>query len=182
MQCPARRNDLLTRRHWCGVVVGGLLAHRAGADAAPALQCTLSLVADPSNSAKSAPPAVQVVVRNTGPQALQVLAWNSPFDTGWFAPFFEITRNQEPLPYQGASMKRGDPSASAYFRLEAGGSREATVSLAPAFDVRAAGQYVIRPNWQWHDVFRADMGKPPRPRSAHQSMVVVANELRFTRP
>ena len=50
-------------------------------------------------------------ITNTGPQALRLLDWNTPFEPGWFAPFVTLLRDGRPVTCRGAGMKRGEPAA-----------------------------------------------------------------------
>jgi len=89
----------------------------ASSPVAPALRCALEA---PAHAAAGGPVLLRFTVTNTGPAALQVLRWNTPFEAGWFAPFVSVTRDGQALPWQGPVLKRGDPSAEDYVRLESG--------------------------------------------------------------
>jgi len=141
-------------------------------------------VPKPKPAAPTAPPAPacafhaqrdaqgQVVLhftlRNDGPQALQLLRWNSPFEGGWFGRFVRVRAGAEELPFQGAMRKRGEPSARDYLLLPAGQALQATLTLNDAFTLPAARPLTIQAGWRWHDVMTS--GTPPRPRSAHQGL------------
>ncbi len=140
-----------------------------------ALQCQL---AAPRAAKAGAPLMLHFSIRNTGSSALRLLQWGTPFEPGWFAPFVEVTRNGQPLPYQGASLKRGEPEDSDYLAVAARRQRHARVDLALAFDLTAPGHYRVQPRLQLHDVLRAREGRS-RPRQAHQPQALACNSVEF---
>ncbi len=111
-------------------------------------------------------------LRNDGPQAVRLLRWGSPFEGAWFAPFVTVHGPQGELPYQGAQVKRGDPTRDDYLRLAPGQTVTATLNLREAFDWSAAPstELVIQANWRWHDAVTAGRGDAPRPRGQHQGL------------
>ncbi len=147
----------------------------AAPDVALRLHCEWSVA--PSGRAGS-PVVLRFALANRSRQTAQVLEWGTPFE-GWLAPFVEVLRDSTPLPYSGASVKRGDPDRSEYFKLAPGARRQAAIDLAEAFDLRAAGNYVLRPKIVLHDAFLG-AAVAARPRSQHRAFELDCPELRFS--
>ena len=105
---------------------------------------------------------LQFALTNTGADPLWVLRWNTPWEGRWLAPFVELSRDGQPLDYQGAMVKRARPDAAAYLRLSAGETLRATVALAPAFDVGRPGRYLVQPRLELGDVQAQAGAAPPR--------------------
>jgi len=137
----------------------------ASSPAAPALRCALEA---PAHAAAGGPVLLRFTVTNTGPGALQLLRWNTPFEAGWFAPFVSVTRDGQALSWQGPVLKRGDPAAEDYFRLEPGGTRTAVLDLALPVDLTRPGRYRVTPRIRLVDLFDARTAAPPRPRADHE--------------
>jgi peptidyl-Lys metalloendopeptidase len=142
---------------------------------APTLRCELTA---PAAGRAGAMFELRFAITNTGPHALRVLDWNTPFEPGWFHPFVELTRDGQPLAYRGASMKRGDPAAADYLTLAAHRTRRARADLALAFDLSQPGRYRALPRFVLHDV--APRGAPvPRARDAMQAHPLLCNSVEF---
>jgi hypothetical protein len=133
--------------------------------AAPALRCALEA---PAQAATGTPVMLRFTLTNAGAVPLQVLRWNTPLEGAWFARFVEVTHDGRALPFAGPMMKRGDPRANAYLRLEPGASATGEVDLALPFDLSKPGVYHVQPRIRLVDVFDAGRAQPPRPRSAHE--------------
>lgn len=127
----------------------GMPAHADGAAAPPALRCTLQVA---PQGVAGRPVPLRMVLRNAGAQAVRVLTWQTPFEGGWFAPFVSISLEGRELPYQGAMIKRGEPTPDEYLRLRARGARSATLDLAQAFDLSRPGRYTLTPRLRLMDV------------------------------
>jgi len=153
----------------------------ASSPAAPALRCALEA---PAQAVAGGPVMLRFTVTNTGPGALQLLRWNTPFEGGWFAPLVAVTRDGQPLSWQGPVLKRGDPAADDYFRLEPGAARTAELDLALPVDLSRPGRYRVSPRLRLIDVFEASAAAPPRPRAAHAGtdLPCTAVEFTLTRP
>jgi hypothetical protein len=136
----------------------------ASSPVAPALRCTLEA---PVHAVAGGPVMLRFTVTNTGPGPLQLLRWNTPFEAGWFAPFVSVTRDGQALAWQGPVLKRGDPAAEDYLRLEAGAARTAELDLALPVDLSSPGRYRVVPRIHLVDAFDARAAAPPRPRAAH---------------
>jgi hypothetical protein len=151
----------------------------AAASAVAALRCTLQ-----------AAPRAQVGQRvwmrftltNTSAAPLQVLSWNTPFEGAWFAPFVTVRRDGgAALPYRGPMLKRGDPQAADYLRLEAGQSLNAELDLALPFDLTVPGRYRVQPRIQLIDLMvPTAAASAPRPRAQHQGAELACPAVGFT--
>lgn len=118
------------------------LALSAGAQAAAPLSCSLQVA---PRQALGQALLLQFTLTNTGADPLWVLRWNTPWEGRWMAPFVTLSRDGQPLDYQGAMVKRAAPDASAYLHLAPGQALRAAIALAPAFDLRRAGRYQLQP-------------------------------------
>lgn len=157
-----------------------VLGAPAQAQAPPPLALTCRLVV-PVPAGAGAPVRLRFTLANRGAQALQVLAWGTPFE-GWMSPYVSVVFNGEALPYRGAAVKRADPGREDYLAIAAGRQRRATVVLSEAFDLRRAGQYELRPQITLHDVLAAPPLLAPRPRAQHQALVLDCPTVAFTVP
>lgn len=169
-----------TTLHLCGVVVivtASLAgAHVSVAAEAVGLTCLLS---GPSQVQLNQPVQMQMTLHNAGPQPLLMLIWATPFEPQWFAPYVEVRRGNTQLPYGGAMVKRGDPSANHYLRFEVGQKHVASFDLAIAFDLKTPGIYKVQPRVTLQDVIAGDLDKAPRPRDQHTSLALKCNSLSF---
>lgn len=146
------------------------------ATAAPALRCSVEA---PARVAAGQAVVLKFTLRNPGPSPLQVLKWNTPFEGSWLAPFVELTRDGRPVPYQGPMVRRAEPKADSYLRLEGRGSATAEIELAPAFDVSVPGRYRVQPRLHIDDLHVAHAGPVERPRGEHQGADVACPAVRF---
>jgi len=141
------------------------------------LTCTLQM---PARVAAGQPALLQFSLHNAGAEALQVLTWATPLEGTWFAPFVQVKRGHDELRYRGPQLKRGDPPAEQYVRVDAGATQQGRIDLALVFDLRQPGQYVVTPNIALHDVFAAGTDTVPRPRSRHRRVELDCPPVSFT--
>jgi hypothetical protein len=142
---------------------------------AAALRCTLDV---PARGVAGQPVMLRFTLANPPDGAtVQVLRWNTPLEGGWFAPFVAVTRHGQALPFRGPSLKRGEPLAADYLRLDAGASATAELDMAPAFDLSRPGRYRITPRIRLIDVFRATAAQPPRDRAQHAGADLACNAV-----
>jgi hypothetical protein len=104
--------------------------------------------------------------------ALRVLTWATPFEGAWLQPFVSVLRAGTPLPYLGATVKRGAPEASEYLRLPAGASRRAALDLRDAFDLSAPGDYRVVAELTLHDVISNRQHSVMRPTCADVAFTI----------
>jgi hypothetical protein len=128
------------------------------------LRCAIEA---PARAVAGQPVWLRFTLTNTGPRALQVLRWNTPWEGRWFAPFVTVERDGKALSYQGPSVKRADPLAEHYLRLDASASTDAEVDLALPFRLGSPGHYRVTPRIRIVDWFDAEADQPPRPREQH---------------
>lgn len=134
-----------------------------------AVRCRLEL---PDTVRAGAPLPLTMVLHNRGRVALRVLTWGTPFEGAWLQPFVSVLRAGTPLPYQGATVKRGAPEASEYLRLPAGASRRAALDLRDAFDLSAPGDYRVVAEITLHDVIRNRQHVVVHPRCADLTLTI----------
>lgn len=141
-----------------------------------ALQCAI-------DAPKQAVAGRQVMLRftlsNTGARSLQLLRWNTPWEGAWFAPFVTVQRNGRNLSYSGPSMKRADPLAEHYFKLDAGTSTTAELDLALPFTLNEPGRYRVTPRIRMLDWYDAGGAAPPRPRAEHRGSDLACPTFEF---
>ena len=142
--------------------------------AAPALRCTLQA---PAQVVAGQPVVLRFTLSNPGPVALQMLRWNTPFEGAWLAPFVIVERAGRPLAYQGPMVKRAEPKADQYLRIEPGASVSAEVDLTQPFDISAPGLYRVRPRLALVDLFDARKGEAPRLRQEHAGVTLACNAV-----
>ena len=148
-----------------------------GLSAAAPLRCAVEA---PSQVASGQPVWLRFTLANIGPKALQVLRWNTPWEGQWFAPFVAVAVDGRALRYAGPVMKRAEPGAEDYLRLEAGASTTALVDLALPFQLGQPGTYRVTPRVRLMDVFDAATSAPPMPRERHAAMDLPCALVTFT--
>ena len=102
---------------------------------AAALDARLSLV-DGSENVK-----VALTLTNSGDKPIKLLKWQLPGSDD--APLFQVTRDGQPVAYQGALIKRGAPVDKDFIRLAAGESITKAVEVSGLYDMSQQGQYSI---------------------------------------
>jgi len=166
------------------LATGACVAAASGPAAAPAasgpavlLSCELQV---PDRVRAGAPVPLTMRLRNPGTVAVAVLTWGTPFEAGWFAPYVDVLRDGVPLRYRGAMVKRGDPLAEHYLRIEPGALRETHVDMALVFDLKPAGRYRVEPNIVLQDVVAGNAGRAPRPRDQFDRQPLRCSGVSFT--
>jgi len=165
---------------WLGAWLGGPLAPAMNAQASPAaglppLRCTLGV---PASARVGQPLPLRLTLHNRGRQTLWLLAWGTPFEQAWLAPFVTVQRDGQPLDYRGAVVKRGEPGADEYLAIAPGQRRQATLDLAEAFDLDAPGHYHVQPQLRLHDWVAGD-ASPPRQLARHQGAALACAPVDF---
>jgi peptidyl-Lys metalloendopeptidase len=123
------------------------------------------------------PILVDMELRNLANTPRYVLKWYTPFE-GVAGEIFKVDHDGETVPYRGILAKRGDPEASDYIEIAAGASAEASVDLAPSYDLSAPGTYRVEFVSGLHDVAEA-AEKVPRPRDQHREQRLECGTVRF---
>lgn len=124
---------------------------------------------------------LQMTLSNTGPRALRVLSWNTPFEGEWWGASVEVWHKGRKLPYRGPSAKRGAPSADEYVLIPPQSSREASLDLALPFSLKTVGTYVLRPKFVLHDV-QPDLAGVASPARERAPMPLACPTLIFRLP
>lgn len=85
---------------------------------------------------------VDVAVTNVCRSAVQVLRWQLPSDT-MSGALFRVTRDDRPVRYTGAVIKRAAPTAKDYVEIAAGATLNYKVELTGHYDFSKNGRYAI---------------------------------------
>ena len=91
---------------------------------------------------------------------------------------FHVSRDGARLYYKGPMVKRSDPGAGDYQRIEPGKSLASEVDLAKVYDLSVPGQYRAEFVGRLHDVARA-RESVPRKRDEHRPVEVMGNAVTF---
>ncbi|WP_394828437.1 M35 family metallo-endopeptidase [Pendulispora albinea] len=110
---------------------------------------------------------VTVTLTNGTSEPARFLAWNT-LATELGEPLFVLTRDGEPVAYQGRHYKRGLPRPSDYLVLAPGESLIRAVDLAQYYDMSQPGTYDIQ--------YRAELA-PAGARSADERAEVTSNHV-----
>jgi peptidyl-Lys metalloendopeptidase len=86
--------------------------------------------------------AVEVTITNTSRQTVRVPKWQLPSDFVE-AKLFQVSRDGQPVQYEGPMIKRGLPTAEDFAILRPGQSYRATVDLSGAYDMARTGDYTV---------------------------------------
>jgi peptidyl-Lys metalloendopeptidase len=121
------------------------------------------------------PVAIRFQLTNRSERPIWLLRWNTPWE-GWRGTLFTLSFQGHDLPYQGATVKRGDPGPEEYVRLRAGESMITGLDFSEVHDVAKPGEYTVREVGQIQDVIQ-DGTAPPRPRSRFQPVSLRCGEL-----
>ncbi|MBQ0957546.1 hypothetical protein KAK06_01125 [Ideonella sp. 4Y11] len=162
-------------KRWTLALLVAGMAVSAGVAAAP-LSCSLQV---PVRQAVGQALLLQFTLTNTGTEPLWVLRWNTPWEGGWMAPFVALSRDGQALDYQGAMVKRAAPDGSAYLHLAPGQALRASIPLAPAFELRRAGRYLLQPAITLGDVQVQQGRDGPRLGQAWSGVELPCGEGRF---
>ncbi len=123
------------------VLAGAIAAATAAQPAAKSNPLRVSMVAA-AGSASDFLGAVELTITNTSRHTVRVPKWELPSDFVE-AKLFQITRDGEPVQYEGPMIKRGLPSAEDFAILKAGESYRTVVDLSGSYDMAKTGQYVV---------------------------------------
>jgi len=86
--------------------------------------------------------AVDVTITNTSNHTVRVPKWELPSDF-MEAKLFQVSRNGEPVQYEGPMIKRGLPKADDFAILRAGETLRTTIDLSGSYDMSKSGDYVV---------------------------------------
>ena len=88
------------------------------------------------------PVEVAVTFTNTTPGRVAFLPWNTPLE-GFFYDNFEVSKDQQPMTYEGRAVFRFAPTQADHLVLEPYESVSTVVDVAGAYEMRTEGQYSI---------------------------------------
>lgn len=137
-------------RPWMLVAAAPLLfAAVPGACLAQNLSIELSLERESYRQADTV--QIRYTVTNHESRPVAILKWNTPLEGLIGDPFIVLLDGQE-RKFRGAMASRTDPVASNWALLPPNGSLSASIDLAGAYDLTAAGAYEIRARHGFHHV------------------------------
>jgi peptidyl-Lys metalloendopeptidase len=123
------------------VLAGAIAAAVAAPPAASSNPLKISMVAA-TGQASDFLGAVEVTITNTSRHAVRVPKWELPSDFVE-AKLFQVSRDGQPVQYEGPMIKRGLPTAQDFAILRPGESYRAVVDLSAAYDLAKTGQYTV---------------------------------------
>jgi peptidyl-Lys metalloendopeptidase len=121
--------------------------------------------------------SLKYTVTNTESRPVAVLKWNTPLEGDLVGNPFVILQNGAERRFSGVMAMRFNPVASDWTLIPAKGSVSATVDLASAYDLTAAGDYQVRLRHGFHHV--AFDAIPRLKRKALRSRDVRSNTVTF---
>jgi peptidyl-Lys metalloendopeptidase len=88
---------------------------------------------------------VEVVLTNASRKNLRIPHWQLP-SAARISNLFQISRDGQPVQYEGALVKRGAPTAEDFVVIRPGRSHRAVVDLSTLYDMSAGGFYTVAYN------------------------------------
>ena len=86
--------------------------------------------------------SVDVAITNTSNHTVRVPKWELP--SGFLeAKLFQVSRDGQPVQYEGPMIKRGLPAAADFAILRAGETLRTTVDLSGSYDMAKSGEYLV---------------------------------------
>ena len=85
---------------------------------------------------------VEVIVTNTSRKTARVPTWQLPSAAGE-QNLFVVSRDGEPVRFEGAMIKRGTPTAADFAILRPGQAHRAVVNLGEMYDMTGVGRYTV---------------------------------------
>jgi peptidyl-Lys metalloendopeptidase len=125
---------------WIGAVALAVCASGALAASGEGLMVRLSTAAPVLRGDVDV--MVNVTVTNTTRSAINVLRWELPAQRHQ-SPLFRISRDGQAVAYLGALVKRAEPTATDYVRIEPGSTLSYDVELTSGYDLAQSGTYTI---------------------------------------
>lgn len=125
----------------CSAVLAGAIAAVSAQPTAKSNPLRVSMVAAQASSGGFLG-AVEVTITNTSNHTVRVPKWELPSDF-MEAKLFQVSRNGEPVQYEGPMVKRPLPSAADFAMLRAGETLHTTVDLSGAYDMSKTGEYIV---------------------------------------
>lgn len=153
-------------RHWLRVVVfvasvfGALFTSAPAAMAQSASGLTVQLSVPAASFKASEGVWVDFTLANPSAVAVSVLIWNTPFE-GIRNDIFRVSKDGQPVAYQGPKVKRAAPRQSDYLTLAAGETKTIRVDLAGAYAIAGIGSYRVHFDGTLLDVATVTPGAAP---------------------
>jgi peptidyl-Lys metalloendopeptidase len=122
------------------VLVGAIAAATAAQPATKANPLRVSLTAAPAAGGFLG--AVEVTITNTSNHSVRVPKWELPSDF-MEAKLFQVSRDGQPVQYEGPMIKRGLPRAEDFAILRAGETLRTVVDLSGTYDMSKSGEYIV---------------------------------------
>ncbi len=85
---------------------------------------------------------VEVVLTNASRKTLRIPRWQLPSAAGE-SNVFQVSRDGQPIRFDGAMVKRGTPTAADFAIIRPGGVHRAVVDLSTVYDMRLGGDYTV---------------------------------------
>jgi peptidyl-Lys metalloendopeptidase len=123
------------------VLAGAIAAATAAPQAAKTNPLRVSVVAAPAASGGFLG-AVEVTITNTSNHTVRVPHWELPSDF-MEAKLFQVSRNGEPVQYEGPMIKRPLPGQADFKVIRAGETLRTTVDLSGVYDMSKSGEYIV---------------------------------------
>jgi len=123
------------------VLAGAIAAATAAPPASNINPLRVSLVAA-SASSDDFLGAVEITITNTSRHTVRLPKWQLPSDYVE-SKLFSVSRDGEPVAYDGPMIKRGLPLQEDFKILRAGETLRTVVDLSAAYDLSKSGQYVV---------------------------------------
>ena len=117
-------------------------------------------------------------LHNASDRPLYVLTWYTPLE-GMTGELLSVTQDGTQLPYEGALVKRGDPTRDEYVRIGPGETVSADVDLSRAYDLSTPGSYQVEFTVGLRDV-TDDASVLPRMRDDHRPQSLSCNAADFS--
>lgn len=85
---------------------------------------------------------VEVVLTNTSRKTLRIPRWQLPSAANE-SNVFQVSRDGQPVRFDGAMVKRGTPTAADFAIIRAGGTHRTVVDLSTVYDMSLGGNYTV---------------------------------------
>jgi peptidyl-Lys metalloendopeptidase len=116
-------------------------------------------------------------LHNQTDQPVTILNWYTPLE-GMVGDIFQVTRDEEELPYQGMLVKRGDPTREEYTTIKPGKSASAEVDLGMGYDMTTPGFYQVHFTAGLRDI-TGDASLLPKKQDDHHPQPLSCNTVSF---
>ena len=82
-------------------------------------------------------------ITNHSENEIQLLTWNTPFETTLSADIFHVEYKHKKIAYIGRRVKRSKPKENDYITLQAGENRVVHLDLSQYYDMKEEGDYTV---------------------------------------